>query len=36
VTPEQRREPDIVAFVALAMTVALLGLLLLLRRLVGR
>jgi hypothetical protein len=35
-TPEQRREPDIVAFVSLAMTVALLGLLLLLRRLVGR
>jgi hypothetical protein len=34
-TPEQLREPDIVAFVSLAMTVALLGLLLLLRRLVG-
>jgi hypothetical protein len=35
-TPELRRGPDIVAFVALALTVALLGLLLLLRRLVGR
>jgi hypothetical protein len=35
-TPEQQREPDIVAFVALALTIALLGLLLLLRRLVGR